>query len=119
MLNEVDITDTIPNVNDTNLNINDTNINSTLVSFERIDQNAIVASFNNDITITITLSMGILSSVNGIPEELQGTLSGLLGNFNDNNTDDFVYQNGTMLDSGATDAMIHSFGQSCEFYDAC
>ena len=119
MLNGVDITDTIPSANDTNLNVNGTNTNSTLVSFERSGSQAIIASFSNDITITITLSMGILSSINALPEELQGTLSGLLGNFNDDNTDDFVYQNGTMLDSGVTDAMIHSFGQSCEFYDAC
>ena len=62
----------------------------------------------------MSLSLGLLSFVATSPEESMGTTVGLLGNFNGDTSDDFMYRNGTFLDADASDRMIHDFGQSCK-----
>jgi hypothetical protein len=38
-----------------------------------------------------------------VPEELKGEVTGLMGNFDGNKTNEYILQNGTILDSGDTD----------------
>ena len=71
-------------------------------------------SFPCGIGLTIRVSSGILSFVLTVPEELNGTAQGLVGNFNGNDTDDFIYPNGTVLSDEASDREIHHFGQACK-----
>ena len=106
-LNSTDISDTIPDVNDTNMN-------SSSVVFERSMNSSIISSFENGITVTVSVSQGILSFVATVPEEFRGNTTGLLGNFNGDATDDLAYPNGTVLGADPSDSMIHNFGQSCE-----
>ncbi len=108
LLNSEDISSTVADVNDTNSQ-------SLLVIIERVSTDSILFSFSNDIGTKITASMGLLSFVLSVPQEFEGKSSGLLGNFNGDDSDDFKYSNGTLLDSTANDRMIHDFGQSCEF----
>lgn len=107
LLDSKDITGFIPNVTDTYTN-------NSFVSFERVGQTSILSTFSNGVSITVSLSLGILTSVVTLPMDLQNKVSGLLGNFNDDSTDDLIYPNGTSLSSGASDMMIHYFGQACK-----
>ena len=79
----------------------------------------IVFSFSSGIGLTIRVSSGNLSFVLTVPEELNGTAQGLVGNFNGNDTDDFIYPNGTMLSDGVSDRESHHFGQACKFIAIC
>lgn len=105
-LNGTYVTDDIRNINDS--------ISNTHVDITRTEPNRITSSFFNGASVTVTLSVGILNFMAALPHDFMGQTRGLLGNFNENDTDDFIFQNGTILDVGATDRMIHSFGQTCE-----
>ena len=76
--------------------------------------NRIESTFSNGISITVSLLSGLLDIVAVLPRNFMGLTQGLLGNFNGNNTDDFIYPNGTLLDNDASDSMIHGFGQTCK-----
>ena len=79
------------------------------------EMNRIESTFSNGISVSVTLLSGILNAVAVLPEEFMGLTQGLLGNFNGNVTDDFIYPNGTMLDNDASDSMIYDFGLTCKF----
>ena len=49
-----------------------------------------------------------------VPSSFEGTTSGLLGNFNTDSSDEFVFRNGTMISNSSSDREIHQFGQSCK-----
>ena len=106
-LNESDVTGTIPAVNDTNNG-------SSLVILERIATNSILSTFSNGVSMTVSSSFGLLSFVATVPQEFEGNATGLLGNFNGDSSDDFLFRNGTMLEDSPPDRLIHEFGQSCE-----
>lgn len=75
---------------------------------------SILVSFASGVSMTVSLSFGLLSFVATTPVEFQGMATGLLGNFNDDITDEFMFPNGTVLDSDSADMDIHEFGQSCK-----
>ena len=77
--------------------------------------NRIESTFSNGISVTVTLLSGLLNVVAVLPQDFMGLSQGLLGNFNGNDTDDFIYPNGTVLDNDASDRMIHSFGLTCDY----
>ena len=106
-LNSMEITPNVSIVNET--------FNTLEVTVLRGRNNSFTFSFLCGIGLTTTVSSGILSVVLTVPEDLNGTTQGLLGNFNGNIIDDFMYPNGTVLTDGASDREIHDFGQSCEF----
>ena len=43
-----------------------------------------------------------------------GKLRGLLGNFDGNASNDFIFPNGTMLPVNSSDRQLHYYGQSCK-----
>ena len=51
-----------------------------------------------------------------VPSPFKGTTSGLLGNYNDDDSDEFVFRNGTMISNSSSDREINQFGQSCKHY---
>ena len=53
-----------------------------------------------------------------VPSSFEGTTSGLLGNYNNDDSDEFVFRNGTMISNSSSDREIHQFGQSCKL-DMC
>ena len=77
--------------------------------------NSVVTVFPYDVSVTVEVVAGLPNFVLTLPQSLQGKTQGLLGNYNGNATDDFVYPDGvTVLDNSATDSMIHTFGQLCK-----
>ena len=106
--NGSDVSANISNVNDTY------SVADVWITREAID--SVVTVFLFDITVTVTVAAGLPNFVQTLPQSAQETTSGLLGNFNGDETDDFVYPDGmTTLPNNATDRMIHMFGQQCKF----
>ena len=86
-----------------------------MVEITRTGNTSILSVFNNGLAVTISVSlMGMMNIVVNLPVEYDSQTQGLMGNFNGNSTDDFIYPNGSMLDDRASDLMIHAFGQACE-----
>ena len=106
LLNGSNITDEITN--------SSSNLNSFVDIQRTSEMNRIESTFSNGISITVSLLSGVLNIVVVLPQDFMGLTQGLLGNFNGNDTDDFIYSNGTLLDNDASDSMIHDFGQTCE-----
>lgn len=106
--NGMNITDELTNVNDT--------YETGSVYIYRSAQNSITTLFNNEhgVYITIRVIEGIPNYVVTLPRRYRNQTSGLLGNFNGDDTDDFVFRNGTRLRNDASDREIHQFGQSCK-----
>ena len=75
--------------------------------------NQIESIFFGGISVTVTLLSGLLNAVAALPQEFMGQTQGLLGNFNSDATDDFIYPNGTVLNNNASDRMLHDFGLTC------
>ena len=106
--NGSDVSANISNVNDTY------SVADVWITREAID--SVVTVFLFDITVTVTVAARLPNFVLTLPQSAQETTSGLLGNFNGDETDDFVYPDGmTTLPNNATDRMIHNFGQLCKF----
>ena len=97
------------------------NIVEDKVTVMQLEDSTIRSTFlQNDYTHAITVSLAadvnILNFVvntDNIPN--QGSIIGLLGNLNGDPSDDFVYPNGTVLPSDATNEMLHEWGQACKF----
>ena len=87
---------------------------SSSISITRSEVNTYDIVFGYDITVTVSEAEGILYTVLRLPQDLQGQTEGLLGNFNGDASDDFIFQDGTVLSDNAADSEIHNFGQSCK-----
>ncbi len=88
------------------------------VIIERTDNFTIVTVFDAGFSITVnTAGQGLLDITGAIPrnQSLEGITRGLLGNNNEDETDDLIYPNGTAISSNSSDRIIHDFGQSCKF----
>lgn len=107
LYNGIDVSHNVTNINDT--------FSDNIVDVTRTESNAILSVFSNGLAVTVSASLhGMLNIVVNLPVEYNSLTQGLMGNFNGNSTDDFIFPNGTMLDNGASDSTIHEFGQSCE-----
>ena len=90
------------------------NVTSSSSFIERASNNSITVSFPSGVGITINSTAGLLVYTLEVPSSFEGTTSGLLGNYNNNDSDDFVFRNGTMISNSSSDRDIHQFGQSCK-----
>ena len=105
-INGEDITGILISVNDTYMNDS--------VMLERTAEDTILASFQSTITLEVSLREGTLSALLKIPEEFRGTVTGLLGNFDGDDTNDLMYRNGTIASDNIPDREKHVLGQTCE-----
>lgn len=94
-------------------------VNSTLMlsagEVSRTDSNSVQAVFENGLSIKIKQNYNLLTFQIQSPDNFGGIVEGLLGNADGDPTNDFVYQNGTVLSINSTDRERHDFGQSCKF----
>lgn len=67
--------------------------------------------------VNVTVSVGLLHMSLGMPDEHKDNVIGLLGNFNDDPSDDYIPQNSnTPLPANASERDIFfDFGQTCMF----
>ena len=64
--------------------------------------------------ITINYTAGLLVYTLEVPSSFEGTTSGLLGNYNNDDSDEFVFRIGITILNSSSDRAIHQFGQSCK-----
>ena len=85
------------------------------VFLKRLADDTVRVVFSNDVAINVTLRVGLLSFVVLVPQNLlsNAVVNGLLGNIDGDNTNEFVFRNGTVLPDNTTDRILHTFGQSC------
>jgi plastocyanin len=71
------------------------------------------------LSIEITLTEGQLAISVTLPSELKGLIKGLLGNFDDDKTNEFIAPDGTVLPDNSTDEQIfHNFGEKWRVNEA-
>ena len=116
ILNGVDVTANLTTINDEVSAVeNPAVFPSPGVTISRTGASQFAVVFDCGITFTVEINTGeMIFAVVIFPVELQGQTVGLLGNFNENDDDDYVFQNGTMISNSSSDSEIHEFGQSCE-----
>ena len=90
------------------------NVTTSSSFIERRSNNSIIVSFSSGVGVTINSTVGMLVYILEIPSSFEGTTSGLLGNYNDDDSDEFVFRNGTMISNSSSDREIHQFGQLCK-----
>ena len=90
------------------------NVTTSSSFIERRSNNSIIVSFSSGVGVTINSTVGMLVYILEIPSSFEGTTSGLLGNYNDDDSDEFVFCNGPMISNSSSDREIHQFGQSCK-----
>ena len=106
MLNMIDVSE--------NLTVVSSNVTTSSSFIERSSNNSITVSFTSGVGITINFTAGLLVYTLELPPSFEGTTSGLLGNYNNDDSDEFVFRNGTMIPNSSSDREIHQFGQSCK-----
>ena len=94
---------------------NSTSLDLHMVSISRPTTKSLTSTFPLGISVTVEAKKGLLSVVFAGPDQQRGETRGLLGVWNGNKEDDFVFRNGTILSANATDREIHRFGQDCKF----
>ena len=104
--NETDVSGSLTSVGD--------NITVSSTFIEQSSNNSITVSFPSGVGITINYTAGLLVYTLEVPTSFEGTTSGLLGNYNNDDSDEFIFRNGTMISNSSSDREIHQFGQSCK-----
>ena len=94
-------------------NVNDTYTDQT-VEISRSSNDSVTSAFPNGASVTVQVAEEIPNFVLTLPQSFRGLTRGLLGNYNGQNSDEFVYPDGRMLRDNASDSMIHDFGQACK-----
>ena len=104
--------------NGNNVTSNLTNISDTLdydtLSVTRETTDIISIVLSTGVSVNATLRLGILSFTTVVQVTYIGTTEGLLGNFDDDKTNDFVNRNGSTIPYNSSDADIFQFGQTCK-----
>ena len=95
---------------------NETLDSSNATIIERPSNTSVAVTFASGVSVEISLRVGLLSFVVKLPDEFMMDSRGLLGNFDGNSTNEFVFRNGTMIPDNSTDREIHNFGQSCKSF---
>ncbi|RUS83481.1 hypothetical protein EGW08_008731, partial [Elysia chlorotica] len=78
--------------------------------FARRVNGSLTISTPDSIGVSIKLVQGLLDFSVEIDEKFKTMPRGLLGNFNDDSTDDFTMPNGTVLSDNSTERQIFEFG---------
>ncbi|XP_074632006.1 uncharacterized protein LOC141890434 isoform X2 [Acropora palmata] len=88
------------------------------VAVSRPQGNSFLVTFPSGISVTVTDIQGSLSIVFAAPLSFQGQTKGLLGTWNDDQEDDFLTPDGSILPSNATGRQIHfNFGLKWQLSD--
>ena len=104
-------------INGEDISSNLTNINDSYTSMRvmlmRTTNDTVIASFQSSVAVEFSLRAGALSAVTKVPPEFNGTVVGLLGNFDGDETNDFIYRNGTIAEDTISDSEKHTVAQTC------
>ncbi len=109
---------------DVDISANLTEVNSTYeynsILLLHSSNNETIASVGGVALVFSLSSGGLLNFVATAPARFNGTVEGLMGNFDGDMTNDLVSRGGQMLPNNASDRMIHKyFGVTCKFSLNC
>ena len=117
-VNEMDNQQFIVHYNNDDVTSNLTNISDTLdydtLSVTRKTTDIISIVLSTGVSVNATLRLGILSFTTVVQVTYMGTTEGLLGNFDDDKTNDFVNRNGSTIPYNSSDTDVFQFGQTCK-----
>ena len=88
-------------------------ISGEMVDVTRTGISNVASIFTNGISVTISIVSGL--PVVEIGVSTTENITGMLGNYNGDQNDDFALPNGTVLLPNSTDKQIYVFGQSCKW----
>ena len=101
------------NITDSLAEINETFVSSDAFEITRLSESSISSVFQNKVSITVNISVGILHFTTSVPDKYKGQTQGLLGNYNGNKNDDLTNSSGFIFDF-ENEMEIFEFGESCE-----
>ena len=79
-------------------------------------EKGVLVVFDQGASIKLTATKDIMSILFLGPQAFKNNTSGLLGTWNDNPDDDFIFPDGvTLLPPDSTTLDLHAFGQSCKY----
>ncbi|GFS13682.1 fibrillin-1 [Elysia marginata] len=90
------------------------------LTVERQDRNSttvVVAAFPSNIAVEVYVGIKNLEFAAIVPTTYKGQTTGMMGNYNDDNTDDFILPDGTQLTNDQTDTerkIFENFGREWE-----
>ncbi|KAM4041246.1 uncharacterized protein ACNLHF_012381 isoform 4-T4 [Anomaloglossus baeobatrachus] len=91
---------------DLEANINDTNS----AVFLRNDSSMITATFEGSLSVQVSAQSNMLTAVSSLPSSFLNNTKGLLGTWNNDQSDDFFFNNGTKLPMNSTEENIFYYG---------
>lgn len=68
------------------------------------------------ISLNVTVGAEMLAISATVPKIYNSTTRGLLGNFDNDPENDFVYPNGTVLPGNISEREVFYYGQSCKLF---
>ncbi|GFO00271.1 fibrillin-1 [Plakobranchus ocellatus] len=80
--------------------------------------NALQIGTRDGVSFTVSLQMGVMEFAVEIEPQYRNLVSGLMGNFNTDPADDFIYPNGTEITRDLTDREIFEYVQTWAVTDA-
>ncbi|XP_071101749.1 fibrillin-1-like [Haliotis cracherodii] len=72
----------------------------------------VVGFFPSGVSVRVVLGPKLLTVTVGMPAGFKNKVRGLMGNFNDDKSDDLTFPNGTILQINSTERAIYQFGQT-------
>ncbi|XP_068137345.1 mucin-4 [Hyperolius riggenbachi] len=88
----------------------DSLINNSNSAVFLLKNGSISATFGGILTVTVSEYAGMLSAVSSLPEQFYNNTKGLLGTWNNDQSDDFLMPNGTTIPSTSSEEAIYSYG---------
>ncbi|XP_069068700.1 mucin-4-like [Pleurodeles waltl] len=75
-------------------------------------RNSVTATFDGELSVSISASFGILSAITSLPDQYMNRTRGLLGVWNSDTTDDFTMPNGTTISINSTERETFNYGMT-------
>lgn len=102
------------NGDDVTMSLNDS-LNLASISIDRTSNTTISTTFPSTVSVQFSLTSGTLVATVAVPEMFRGNVVGLLGNFDGDSTNDFIYRNNlTIASNDISDREKHVVAQSCK-----
>lgn len=80
------------------------------------DAGTLIVTTPGGATVMTALQMTFLQTTVVLTDSYTGETRGLMGVYNGDADDDFTLPNGTVLDSGLTEAQVYDFGLECKWH---
>ncbi|XP_072266268.1 uncharacterized protein [Pyxicephalus adspersus] len=88
----------------------DAKINDSNPAVFLLKNDSITATFEGVLSVSVSQYYGMFSAVSSLPSQFLGKTTGLLGTWNNNQSDDFTRPNGTTIPMNSTEEAIYQYG---------